>query len=269
MARIQKKEKKKHQPKVKAGVAFGGGGARGFAHIGVMRAFEENGVDFQYVAGTSVGSMIGAFYADGYTSKQLEDIAFKIKHRDIINSRLIFIPSQAENIEKVMKAYIGDIKFEDLKKPFGLAAVDVKSGNEVNITQGDLAKAVSASCAVPLFFTPVEWEDYLLYDGGLLNNVPSDVVRYLGAEVVVGIDINSTKTYGTDSKRTFDLVAAALRIAMKSTANQGIINADIVIQPDVSKYRPTRLRGGKDMIEIGYEAAMEKMGEIKAMLKIK
>lgn len=265
----KEKPKKSYQPKVVAGLALGGGGARGFAHIGVLRAFEEHGIDFPIVTGTSVGSIVGSLYAYGLTSDEMLELAKTLNEREIRTSKLFFRPSPSKNIEDMVYRIYGDIKFSDLSKRFALSTVDLKTGEEVVLSEGNLAKAVSASCAVPLIFSPVKWEDYLLIDGGLANVIPSDVARQLGAEVVVSVDINSSRGQGTDSTKTLDVFFAVFRIAMKSTAVKGIMNSDIIIKPDLKSYKATKFQGWSEMVDEGYRAASELMPQIKELLGIR
>lgn len=265
----REKPKKTFTPKVVAGLALGGGGARGFAHLGVLKAFEEHGIDFPIVTGTSVGSLVGSLYAYGLTSDEMLEIAKMLNEKEIRTSKIFFRPSPAKNIEDIVYRIYGDIQFSDLSKKFALSTVDLRTGEEVVITEGNLAKAVSASCAVPLIFSPVKWEDYLLVDGGLANVIPSDVARQLGAEVVVSVDINSSRGQGTDSTKTLDVFFAVFRIAMKSTAIKGIMNSDIMIMPDLKAYKATKFQGWNGMVEEGYRAALEVIPQIKELLGYK
>lgn len=265
----KEKPKKVFLPKITAGLALGGGGARGFAHIGVIKAFEDSGIDFPIVTGTSVGSLVGSLYAYGLSSDEMVELAKSLDAKEIRTSKLFFRPSPSKNIETLMTKIYGEIQFSDLTKKFALSAVDIISGNEVVLSSGNLAKAVSASCAVPLVFSPVQWEEYRLVDGGLANVVPSDVARQLGAEVVVSVDINSTRGGGTDSLKTLDMFFAVFRIAMKSTAYKGLINSDIIIKPDLKAYKATKFEGWTEMIDEGYRAAMEAVPQIKELLGYK
>lgn len=251
---------------VKAGLAFGAGGTRGFAHIGVIRAFEENGIEFDCVSGCSAGSIAAAMYCYGLNSRQMEEILGSVKYSDIKSSKFLFLPSKAKNIEDVVRRVIGDAKFEDLRIPLAVNATDLITGEEIVYRKGDIAKVVSASCAVPGVFVPVEMDGYRLADGGLINPVPSDLCRLQGAQVVVSIDIHSQRGEGTDSAKMLDVLKAAFRIGMKSTAVKGILNSDLIIQPDCQRYSQTKLDHLQEMIDEGYRAAMEKMDEIKLLL---
>ena len=255
--------------RIKAGLALGGGGARGFGHIGVLRAFEEEGIEFDYVAGTSVGSLVGALYAFGLNSYQIEEAAMKLKESDIKTSKILFVSSKATGIEKVTRDLVGDLDIKDLKKKFAAVAVDIGNGEEVDFYEGDVAKCVSASCCVPIVFSPVVIEGRRYVDGGLCNTVPADIVRFMGAEIVVGVDINSTRAQGTDSDGMIDIAKATLGIAMEANVVKGVINSDVMIRPDLKRFSSTKFRGAAEMIEEGYKAAKAQMDQIKSLLNIK
>ena len=248
--------------KIKVGVAFGGGGAKGMAHIGVIKAFEEYGLDFDYVAGTSVGSIMGAAYASGMKSSEILKIAKSMKTSDIRTSKVFFVPSKTEGIESMMRNNFGDINIENLKKTFSAVAVDIKSTKELCISKGNLAKAVAGSCCVPGIFQPVQFGNYLLCDGGLQNNIPANIPRFFDCDYVIAVDCNSTRTYGTESSKTLDVIACALRILMKSNSIKGYLNADLTIACDTKKFKSTELEGIDEMVEIGYRNAIDMMPEI-------
>lgn len=253
--------------KPKIGIAFGGGGARGFTHIGAIKAFEEYGLKFDYVAGTSAGSMVGAAYAYGKTWQEIYEIAKNMKVKDIRTNKIPLMPSKTEGIESVVKSFLGDINIEDLKTKFSAVAVDIKSTKEVCISHGNLAKAVAGSCCVPGVFIPVEFGDMLLCDGGLQNTIPADVPRYFGCDYVVAVDCNKSRTYGTDSTKLIDVLSCSIRILMKSNAVSGYINADVVIAPETKRFKATSTEGFDDMVEEGYKTTIDIMPEIIKLFK--
>lgn len=249
----------------KIGLVLGGGGARGFAHIGALKAFEEEGIVFDEVAGTSVGSLVGALYAYGLTADEMINIAKNLKQKDI-KSGLFFTPSDTDGIQAIIKDNIGDIHFDELKIPFTAVAVDLITGQEIHITNGNVAKAVAGSCAVPGFFKPVEFENYRFADGGLRNTIPADVVRNNGCKVVISIDVNHARGYGTSSTKLLDQFMATLRIMMVSNAMNGKIFSDVVIEPDLRQFKSTSFDGFEKMIKIGYIEAKKQMPHIKQLL---
>ena len=268
MRKLTKLSYNNKKKKYKIGIAFGGGGARGFAHIGAIKALEENGIVFDEVAGTSVGSMVGCLYAYGLTSDEMMKTAMQLKEKDIRNSKLFFVPSSTDGIEKVVKSLIGDAHFEDMKKPLTVVAVDIKSGKEINITQGNVVKAVAGSCAVPGIFNPVDFGEYRLVDGGLQNNIPADVLRRSGCKYVVSIDVNPTRGYGTDSTKLMDCLEASLRILMKSNSIRGKIYSDVVIEANTHKFKSTSFEGAEEMYKVGYDATINAMPKIKELVKM-
>lgn len=259
----------KRKSNISVGLSLSGGGARGFAHIGCIKAFNEAGIDFDFVSGTSAGSIVGAMYCLGFSVEQMYEIALSVTMRDIKSSRIPFLSSSSEVVASYLNKQFNFADFNDLAKPFTCVAVDIISGEEIVLSSGNLAKAVSASCAVPMVFTPVEYEGKRLVDGGLLNTIPADVVRSMGARCVISVDLNSTRGGGTSSKNILDMMWAAWNITMKQTALKGILNSDIVIEPSLKSFKSTSLDGREQMIEEGYRATMERLPEIKSLLGFK
>lgn len=255
----------KKKPKI--GLAFGGGGARGMSHIGAIKAFEEYGLKFDYVCGTSVGSIIGAAYANGMKWQEILEVAKSLKEKDIRTSKVFFMPSKTDGIESLMTETLGDIKVEDLKMPFSAVAVDIKTTKEVCISHGQLCKAVAGSCCVPGIFQPVEFGERLLCDGGLQNTIPANIPRYFGCDYVIAVDCNSTRTYGTDSTKVIDVLGCTIRTLMKSNAVKGYLCADVMIATDNKRFKSTKLEGIDEMVEAGYRNAIDLMPQIMAIFQ--
>lgn len=252
----------------KVALVLGGGASRGLAHIGVIKAFEEHNINFDCVVGTSVGSLIGAFYAAGYSAEKMQEFAKTIKEKDILTSFIPLIPSKTDGIENIVTRFLGDINIEDLNKQFCAVAVDVKSGQEVHFTSGNLAKAVAGSCAVPGVFMPVNYNDYVLYDGGLSNNIPGNVPKLVfNADIVIAVDVNSTRGQGTDSDKFIDTLMASIRIMMKSNSLKGYMSSNLIIQPDLKRFKSTKLNEIDEMIMEGYSATIFQMEKIKELLR--
>ena len=252
----------------KVAIVFGGGAARGLAHIGVIKALEENDISFDYVAGTSVGSLIGTFYAAGFSAEKMEKIAKSVKTRDIKKGLIPFTPSKTDGIKDIVKSHIGDIDVCELGKKFCGVAVDVRTGNEIHFTNGNLANIVAGSCAVPGVFLPVEEQEYLLYDGGLMNNIPSNVPNVVfGCDAVIAVDVNCTRGQGTQSEKVLDTIMASIQIMMKSNSLKGYLHGDIVIQPDLKRFKSTKIDYIDEMIAEGYNATIAQLENIKLLLK--
>lgn len=258
------KKRTKSSKKLKVGIAFGGGGTRGFAHLGALKAFEEEGIHFDEVSGTSVGSVVGALYAYGLTADEMIAIGKSLKPKTI---REKFLFSDTTGIQDLVKQSIGDILIEELKLPFTAVAVDIKSGKEVHFTKGSVCKAVASSCAVPLIFQPVEYKGYRLYDGGLTNTIPADILKNNGCDVVISIDVNPTRGVGTESVKILPMLNASLGILMRSNAIKGKVFSNVCIEPYLKDFKSTKTTGYQEMIEIGYNETKKRMPEIKELLK--
>ncbi len=252
----------KETVKPKVGLALSGGGARGFGHLGALKAFEELGVEFECVAGTSVGSLVGAMYCYGMTADEMIKFALNLKVKDIRTSKIIFVPSKTNKLEELIISAMGDIDIKDLKKKFCAVAVDMKDGEEIVFSEGRLCKVLAGSCAVPVVFDCVEYENMILMDGGLANTIPADVPKIMGCDKVIAVDINKYRGRGTDSTKLFDLVMASIRILMKSNCVKGKLNSDILIEPELKDFKSTSFDGAEEMIKEGYRAVMEKKDEI-------
>lgn len=267
-----KKQKIKEYPLKKRkdtvlALVLGGGGARGVGHIGVIKALEELGVNPDIVIGTSAGSIVGALYSAGFNSLELARVAQNLKRKDIKNSGFIFFPSSTTNMENYFDTIMErNTVFSELKKKFIAVAVNVKTGKECRITSGSVCKAMAASSAVPGVFTPVEWQDKLLVDGGVLNTVPADVARELGADIVIAVDVNRVRGAGTPKNKTFSVVSASVGIMMHANVKQKLKFADLVISPDLEKFKSSKLDGINAMIDQGYKATMSLVPEIKKIL---
>ena len=190
--------RKKAPPKI--GLALGSGSARGLAHLGVIRAVQEAGIKVDYVAGTSIGALVGAVYAAG-SIDSLESTFQKFDWKKMVSFFDVIFPKSGlidgAKVRELVRALVHAEVIESLPIPFCAVATDIQSGEEVVIRQGDLIEAVRASIAVPGIFTPVRSNGLLLVDGGLVNPVPVSVVRAMGAEIVIAVDLNQQIVAGT------------------------------------------------------------------------
>lgn len=250
----------------KLGLALSGGGTRGFAHIGVFKALKEVGIPVYCVAGTSVGSLMGAAYCLGISDEVLLDFCHTLSDKDFLTGKVLKMRSPSENIRKVADRLFCGATFEQVKTPFSCVAVDLISGNEMILHEGSIAQACAASCAVPVLFTPMEIGDAVCVDGGVLNNIPADVVRGMGADVVVSVDLNHTRGRGASSRKFFDELGATWRILLKTAAYKGQMNSDLIIEPELSVYSNATIANIDEMAQEGYRATMEKLPQIVELL---
>lgn len=175
------------------GLALGSGSARGLAHIGVIRALKDAGIHVDYIAGTSIGALIGAVFASGKIDS-LQDAYLAMDWKKIAYFFDVVFPKSGiidgKKVADFLREYIHSSLIEDLPKPFRAVATDFDSGEEVTFDKGDVIEAVRASISVPGIFTPVRWGKSVLIDGGLVNPVPVNTARKMGANIVIAIDLN-------------------------------------------------------------------------------
>ncbi len=259
----------KHR-KVKIGLALGGGGARGIGHIGVLKAFEELGITFDYIAGTSAGSVVGALYSYGKTASEIEELVLGLKRKDIFKGMIPFLkPAKTERLEELINGVFGDMMvFSELKIPLTVVCTDLKTGKEVDFDYGNVAKVVSGSCAVPGVFMPVVYENMHLVDGGLRNNVPADVVKRMGANVVIAIDVNHLRGTGTQSLSTISVLSSTIGIMMQAKIDKTMEVADLIIEPSLEMFSPLKLDDAQKMIDISYKTVMANKDKIFKMLEL-
>lgn len=242
--------------KIKIGLALGSGGAKGFAHLGALKAFEENGVEFSCVAGTSIGSVVGAFLAEGYSSTDIFELLKRIDLSEIKN--LVMIKMDTSGMFKVIDREIGALNIEEMKKPFKAVATVLDTGKEYVFDRGSVANALCASCSIPPFFKPVVIDGVSYIDGAFTNSVPADLVKQMGADYVVGIDLsNHQQKSGILSK-----IFPTYKSNVKEPWAKGYQFSDIMLRPNLGDYSSTSISAGLKMYDIGYNTAMEKMPQI-------
>jgi len=257
-----------HRPRV--GLALSGGAARGVAHVGVLRALEEHEIPIDAIAGASAGSLIGGAYASGLPVDELEKMArkFRWRHTSRFSFSRLGLQSNAK-METFLRARLPVTRFEDLKLPFAAIAMDLMKGTPVVFRdEGDLPFAIRASACIPALYVPIrDAEGRLLVDGGLIANLPITYVRDLGADFVIAVDVNLDGIRFFGEPRTAVGVLAHTFIAVERiVSNQNRAEADALIIPRVGHIRWDQTRRADELVEVGYEAAIQSIGEIKQKL---
>jgi NTE family protein len=269
--------------KATIGLALGSGAAKGIAHIGVIKALREANIPIDYIAGTSMGSLVGACYAVNEELEVLEDMALKSNLRkltQLLDPKFTFIRIglfYGNRVENYLKPLIGDIDIKSCKIPFAAVAADIKTGAEVVLNEGSLMKAVRASISIPVVFVPVNYNGVYLVDGGMINPVPADIVRSMGATFTIAVNVlndpQRRRHLGlTGSKKSdkapslMNAMVQSLYIMEYEIVRSSILKADILIEPDVSGIEPYEFYRGADAIEAGYKAAQVVMPEIQKLL---
>ncbi len=250
------------------GLALSGGAVRGIAHISVLEVLEQEGIPVHSIAGTSVGSIIGALYAAGMPLPEIKRIALNTKWKNIFK---LTVPKMGLISSEGIYAFIKDIlpvkKFSELKIPFAAVATDLKTGEKVSITSGSIAKAVQASCSLPVIFTPTKVRGKLLVDGGVASQIPVRTAREeLGASIVIAVDVNYRSL---ESNRYDNLLKIAAHLSMimaSKNAREEERFADIVIPVNAKGIALYDLAKARELLRRGRRAAEEKIPEIKALL---
>lgn len=283
---------------LKVGLVLSGGGAKGFAHIGVLKVLEEAGVKISYIGGTSMGAVVGGLYASGYNANQIDSI---FKTTDFDKLLKDFIPRSSKNfyekrndelyaftlpfhrfkvgiptaLSKGMYNYnlltrlthnVRHVRdFNKLPIPFLCMATNIETGEEVLLDKGYLPQAMLASSAFPSLFSPVEIDGKLLVDGGVTNNYPIDEVKKLGADFIIGVDVQDDLN---DRKQLKDATKILVQISILQSMEkmkQKIAKTDIYIKPDITGFGVISFNGGQEIIEKGEEAAFAVYEKIKAI----
>jgi NTE family protein len=240
-------------PKLKTGLVLSGGGARGIAHIGVLKALEEFGVEADCVAGTSAGSIVGSLYAYGYKPDEILEIivgtsVFKSLKLAWTWRGLISLAGLTE----ILLKYMPENRFEALKKPMTIAATEIRKGKSVYFSQGELIPAILSSCCVPAVFDPIAFDGGLYVDGGILDNLPAHTIRDR-CEVLIGSHCNYIAE-AFDFKSFRNIIERSLLMAINRNTVQSKGICDVWIEPPgVGKYSGFELTKAKELFQIGYE----------------
>ncbi len=287
----------------KVGIVLSGGGARGVSQIGVLKVLERHGIPVDFVAATSMGAIIGGLYAAGYTTAQLESLAVTTNWDEVLTlsddtrrTQLFvdqkmatdrsFLTVRFEGLEPVIPPavssgqrltdflsgqmlqalYLPFPDFDHLKIPFRAVATDLVSGRRIVLKDGSLAEALRASSTVPLLFNPIERDGMQLVDGGLVANIPVDIARSAGCDIVIVVNTTSGLRTAEEMKSPWQTADQIMGIMMEKVNEHQLREGDVVITPDVGRHLSSDFSDLDSLIRIGERAAEEHMGEITALL---
>ena len=274
----------------KIGLALSGGGARGLAHIGVLKVLEREGVPIDLLAGTSMGGVVAGAYAVGLPPGFMEEEALRMTNpRRLLSLADPTLPRrglfEGRKVIDYLTGHLGDCTFEGLQCPLSLIAVNLEASEPVILNEGRVTDAIRATIALPGLFKPVERDGQVLVDGGLLDNLPADVTRQMGADVVIAVDViggNSTFSAMIKTLRerryvpaglvsTFDVMLRSLDVMMKEINRRRLMEAapEIIIIPDVPPDVSVLLgfTRAAEVIRLGEEAAQDALPEIERVLE--
>ena len=262
---------KEKRPKVI--VVLGGGGARGFAHVGALKALREANVPIDMIVGTSMGALVGSLYCSGIQLEEIENIATEIKWADISNlsatSLLTMINSEkllsTEKMEKYINKMIGDKYFFQLNIPFACVATDIKTGEKIIFKEGPVALAARASANIPGLFAPVEYRQRFLVDGGLVENIPVSVAKLFDPDIIITIAVSADITKNCYNN-VFSTLFQTIYIQGQQSDRNNLAKSDVIIAPQVSDVSAIELNKAVECIDAGFIAGKKSLNKIKKLI---
>ncbi|MBP6190578.1 MAG: patatin-like phospholipase family protein [Acinetobacter sp.] len=266
--RVAVMSKNAEQPVI--ALVLGSGGARGYAHIGVIEVLEQHGIRPDFIVGTSAGSIVGSVYASGKTAAELREIALQLKANDIRDVDLSLKGFfNGQKVEDYINQQVRGMPLQQLKIPMYVVATELKNGKQTVFNYGNTGQAVRASVSIPSMFKPTKIGEIEYVDGGLVSPVPVQVARDLGADIVIAVDILAQPVH-TETSNVWGLFNQNINIMQGRLAATELKSADIVIQPDLrEKAHIFDVKGREITIQAGVDAAQAKLADVQAVIKQK
>lgn len=259
----------------KIGLALGSGGAKGLVHIGIIKELVKNDIPIDYIAGSSMGALVGGAYAATKDIKKIEEVVSNFGYRDLFNA--LSDPTLSSGfikgvkVMKYLEGYFGDVKIEDCEIPFCAVATDAISGKSVTICKGKLVEAIRASSSAPPFLKPYRMKNRLMVDGGASQPVPVKTVKNMGAKKIIAINLydnffpTKRKVNKNNWRSSIEVLRTTLELLVYHFSKECIKEADVVISPDVPNVRITEVLNGQKLIKIGERAVRRQLREIKKL----
>lgn len=253
----------------KIGIALSGGGARGFAHIGVIKALAEHNIQIDIIAGTSAGAIVGGAFAAGMSIDEIIAMASKIGWTNMMRPSLSVLGLMSSSpMGQFIEREFPVRSFENMPIPFAAVACDFETGAPVILSEtGSVSFAIRASCALPGIFEPVkDKENKLLIDGGVVSPMPVEVVRQMGADIVIGVDLMASgATFRARPLTAFGMMFQSAMMLLRSASRTQHNDADIIIVPAIGHLRPDQINKREEFITLGEAAGREKIDEIRSI----
>jgi NTE family protein len=263
-------EIKQQQKRPVVALVLGSGGARGYAHIGVLEVLEQQGIRPDFIVGTSAGSIVGSIYASGKSAAEMREIALKLKANDVreLNVSLKgFL--DGKKVEDYVNEQVHNMPLQKMKIPMYVVATELKDGTKTVFNHGNTGQAVRASASIPSMFVPTKIRNIEYVDGGLVSPVPVEVARDLGADIVIAVDILAQPIH-TETTNVWGLFNQNINIMQGRLAEEELKDADIVIQPDLrEKAHIFDVKGREMTMQAGVDAAKEKLANIQGAIQSK
>ena len=259
----------------KVGLALGGGAAKGFAHLGVLEVLEKEKIPVDIIAGTRMGAIIGAFYAYSKDLPSMQGLAIEMGKKRLRIFTDLTIPRTGilswRKVEKQLYSYFGKVRFEDLSIPFECVAVNIDSGEEIVLNEGEVWHAIRASASVPVMLPLTEIRGQHLVDGGILNPVPVRLVKSMGADIVIAVNVipmdHHVQPLPHHQHTIFSIMLKTMYIFNNRVIESSLGGADVVVQVDTEAIGYTDFHKASDCIECGRVAAQIMIPKIKKLLQ--
>src|SRR4051794_37188910 len=251
----------------KIGLALGSGGARGFAHLGVIKALKDAGIPIHLIAGSSMGALVASFYGAGIDMDRLYKIstAFKRKYfLDFTVPKMGFI--SGKKVKEFIRVFTHGKNIEELSIPIGIVATDLLTGEKVVFHTGPVADAVRASISIPGIFVPEKYNGRILVDGGVSDRVPVSVAKDMGADIVIAVDVSRVKR-NEEISSIYDVIMQSLDIMQAEIINNREIAANVMIRPPVEIYSSRAFTNIDEIINLGEEEAKKHLKQIKTVIE--
>jgi NTE family protein len=288
----------KKRPKI--GLVLSGGGARGFAHVGVLKVLEENHIPVDYVAGASMGALVGALYATGRTPTEMEQLVETLDWDNLLRGKPAFddlnyrrkedrrnlpgsitltgkgrklnLPGSLNPghqiglaLDRLMLAYGENTNFDELPIPFRAVATDLVNAETIVLKSGSLSRALRATMAIPAVFAPVELNGRILADGGILNNIPTDVAKEMGADIILVVNIETQLGDRNSLQDLVGILGQTFYVVTVENSRRSLRQADVIVAPDLKNYGTFDFNAGKEIVELGYAGAQTKIALLKSL----
>lgn len=288
----------KKRPKI--GLVLSGGGARGFAHVGVLKVLEANRIPVDFVTGASMGALVGALYATGRTPNEMEELVETLDWDKLLRGKPAFddltyrrkqdrrnlpgaitlggkktnlrLPNSLNPgheiglvLDNLMLPYGDNTNFDNLPIPFRCVATDLVNAETVVLKDGSLAQALRATMAIPAVFAPVELNGRILADGGILNNIPTDVAKEMGADIILVVNIETQLGDRNSLQDLVGILGQTFYVATVENSRRSLRQADIIVAPDLKDYGTFDFAAGKEIVRLGYEGAQNKIALLKSL----
>jgi len=250
----------------KIGLALGSGAAKGYAHIGVLKVLEREGIPVDLITGSSIGSLIGALYASGMGIKMVEQLAREIKRRQWVDLTIPKTGLIAGNkIEGIIKLLTKGKNFEELDIPLGVIVCDLTTKSSILINSGNVAEAVRASISIPGIFQPIKKDGHIIVDGGVLERVPARQARTMGADIVIGVELGFSGNIPI--RNIYDVLIQTFDVMGREIQKLKNYDADILITPDLSDIDALAFNQVEKSIKEGEKATEDKLPEIREKIE--